>query len=220
MDNKVKLMVVEDNKLIRVGIRTVIEENSEYTIIAEAASGKEAVLAADIYKPDIIILDLGLADMSGIKVITKLQTISPHSKIIILTSHEDVEEVNKCLMLGVYAYVIKDTDSHTLMNVIKSVNKGAMWLDAKIVPLIRNQQNKALNKIPRKLFKSTHSNLTQREFEVLKLIVEGKSNAEIAQDLCISEHTAKAHVCNIIQKLVVDDRTQAAVKALKDGIIQ
>ena len=95
-----------------------------------------------------------------------------------------------------------------------------MWLDPKIVPQLRNNNNKVLNKIPNKIFKNNHSNLTQREFEVLKLIVDGKSNADIANELCISEHTAKAHVCNIIQKLVVDDRTQAAVKAIKEGIIQ
>lgn len=220
MNKTIKILVVEDNILIRVGLRTLLDDHTSYRIVAEDETGRGGLLSAEKYKPDIIILDLGLNDISGIKVISELQAISPDSKIIVLTSHESADEVNKCLMLGVYAYVIKDIDSLSLINIIKSVSKGAMWLDPKIVPLVRNSQNKSLSKIPNKLFKSTHSNLTQREFEVLKLIVDGKSNSDIANELCISEHTAKAHVCNIIQKLVVDDRTQAAVKAIKEGIIQ
>ena len=219
MKNKIKILVIEDNKLIRVGLSTLLKQETEYNIVAEEETAKGGVLSAEKYNPDIIILDLGLTDMSGIKVITELQATNTSSKIIVLTSHESAEEVNKCLMHGVYAYVIKDIDSSSLINIIKTVCKGAMWLDPKVVRLIRNN-NKILSKVPNKIFKSNHSNLTQREFEVLKLIVEGKSNSEIAYELCISEHTAKAHVCNIIQKLVVDDRTQAAVKALKEGIIQ
>ena len=220
MEQKIKILVIEDNKLIRVGLSTLLKDENDYCIVAEEETGKCGIIAAKRHLPDIIILDLGLGDMSGIKVISEIQALNINTKIIVLTSHELEDEVTKCLMLGVYAYVIKDIDSQALVDIIKSVNKGAMWLDPKIVPIIRGQNNKPLSKIPRKIFKSTHSNLTQREFEVLKLIVDGKSNFDIAQELCISEHTAKAHVCNIIQKLVVDDRTQAAVKAIKEGIIQ
>lgn len=222
MENKIKIQLVEDNKLIRVGIRTLLNDYSEYEIINEAETGKEAILSAQKYTPDIIIIDLGLSDMSGIKVIKELQDNNITSKFIVLTSHDSADDVNKCLALGIYAYVIKDIDAVTLINIIKTVYNGAMWFDPKIVPFLRNQKNEVITtgKIPRKVFKNTHSNLTQREFEVLKLIVDGKSNFDIAQELCISEHTAKAHVCNIIQKLVVDDRTQAAVKAVKEGIIQ
>ena len=101
------------------------------------------------------------------------------------------------------------------------IKAGAMWLDPHIVPYIRDKNNGVIpaRKLSRSVFKERHSNLTQREYEVLKLIVDGQSNSDIAKTLTISEHTAKAHVCNIIQKLVVDDRTQAAVKALKEGLV-
>ncbi len=217
----INIMLVEDHKLIRVGIKTLFDETEGYNVVAEAETAKDAVLNAIKYKPDVIMLDIGLPDKSGIKVIKELQESNIHSKIIILSSRNNLDEIVKCLEYGVYAYVIKDINTEMLLNIVKSVNKGAMWLDPKIVPMLRSQRDSVVpqKKSNRASFKSTHSNLTEREYEVLKLVVDGKSNNDIAKELCISEHTAKAHVCNIIQKLVVDDRTQAAVKALKEGIV-
>ena len=116
---------------------------------------------------------------------------------------------------------MKDINIEILKMIIKTVKEGAMWLDPKVVPILRDKNCGIIppRQISRSMFKEQHANLTQREYEVLKLVVDGKSNNEIAQELTISEHTAKAHVCNIIQKLVVDDRTQAAVKALKEGLV-
>lgn len=222
INNPIKLLIVEDHKLIRIGIRTIFEESSDFEVIGEAENGKDAVIKAKSLLPDVILLDLGLPDISGIRVIKALQEDNVKSKIIILSSHESYDEITKALSGGVYAYVIKDIASEMLLNVVKCVNKGAMWLDPKIVPSLRNKSDQIIpkQKGSRAVFRSTHSNLTEREYEVLKLVVDGKSNCDIAKILCISEHTAKAHVCNIIQKLVVDDRTQAAVKALKEGIIK
>ena len=116
---------------------------------------------------------------------------------------------------------MKDVNTDVLEMIIKTVNDGAMWLDPKIVPILREKNSGVIpaRKMSRATFRAQHANLTQREYEVLKLVVDGKSNQQIAIALTISEHTAKAHVCNIIQKLVVDDRTQAAVKALKEGLV-
>lgn len=219
--NKINIMLIEDHKLIRVGIRTLFEESGDYCVVAEADNGKEAIEKASKLLPDVILLDIGLPDISGIKVLKALQEKEIKSKIIILSSHTICEEIQKCLSLGAYAYVIKDINTEMLLYIVKSVYQGAMWLDPKIVPILRNSQDIIVpaKQTNRALFKSSHANLTQREYEVLKLVVDGKSNNDIAKELCISEHTAKAHVCNIIQKLVVDDRTQAAVKALKEGIV-
>ena len=116
---------------------------------------------------------------------------------------------------------MKDISTDILKMVIKTVVDGAMWLDPQVVPILREKNCGVIppRQMSRAMFKEQHANLTQREYEVLKLVVDGLSNNEIAQELTISEHTAKAHVCNIIQKLVVDDRTQAAVKALKEGLV-
>lgn len=221
MNQPINIMLVEDHKLIRVGIKTLFDNSDGYKVIAEADTGKEAIEKALNACPDVILLDIGLPDISGLKVLKSLQDKDCKSKIIILSSHNNEEEVTKAFSLGINAYVIKDINTELLLFIVKTVNDGAMWFDPKIIPTIRNKSDKIIPQkhTSRANFRNTHSNLTQREYEVLKLVVDGKSNNEIAEILCISEHTAKAHVCNIIQKLVVDDRTQAAVKALKEGIV-
>lgn len=221
MNKPISLMLAEDHKLMRVGLKTLFEEDGSFQVIAEACGGKEAVEKALIHKPDVILMDIGFPDVSGIKASKAILDKNPSLKIIILTSHTDVSEVTAALSLGIYAYVIKDINTEILKMIIKSVNDGAVWLDPHIVPAIRNKGGTTLpiKQTGRAAFRSQHANLTEREYEVLKLVVDGKSNNDIANLLSISEHTAKAHVCNIIQKLVVDDRTQAAVKALKEGII-
>ena len=220
-ENNIKILLVEDHKLIRIGIKSIFDGADGYSVIGEAENARDAINKAKIYMPNIVLLDLGLPDMSGIKAIKEIQDMSPNSKIIILSSHNNEEEIEKALSLGAYAYIIKDINTEQLLYIVKSVYDGAMWFDPKIVPTLRKKsdfiiQQKVAN---RTAFRNTHSNLTQREYEVLKLVVDGKSNNDIAKELCISEHTAKAHVCNIIQKLVVDDRTQAAVKAIKEGLV-
>ena len=168
-----------------------------------------------------ILMDIGLPDSNGIEATKKLIEYSQDCKVIILTSHLSEEEIFSSLHAGARAYVMKDVNTDVLEMIIKTVNDGAMWLDPKIVPILREKNSGVIpaRKMSRATFRAQHANLTQREYEVLKLVVDGKSNQQIAIALTISEHTAKAHVCNIIQKLVVDDRTQAAVKALKEGLV-
>ena len=199
----------------------MFEESDGYNVIAEAQCAKEAIEKAEMYSPDVILLDLSLPDKSGLKVLKHLQDKDFRGKIIVLSSYSDADNVNTAFSLGINAYVVKDISTDMLLFIVKTVFGGAMWLDPKIIPILRDKTEKIIpqKKTSRASFRNSHANLTQREYEVLKLIVDGKSNNDIAEILCISEHTAKAHVCNIIQKLVVDDRTQAAVKALKEGII-
>jgi DNA-binding NarL/FixJ family response regulator len=217
----IKILLVEDQKLMRIGIKSLFNDYPELEIIGEALNGKEAIEKAKLIKPDIILMDIGLPDISGIDAAKKILENNSNIKIIILTSHINEQELNASLTAGASAYVIKDINTEYLMNVIKMVKDGAMWIDPHVVPFIREKNNGIIppRQISRTVFKQNHSNLTQREYEVLKLVVDGQSNSQIAKSLTISEHTAKAHVCNIIQKLVVDDRTQAAVKALKEGLV-
>lgn len=221
MENAIKVMLAEDHKLMRLGMKFLLEEDGMFKVCAEAATGKEAIEKALSANPEIILMDIGLPDISGIKASKTILERSPQTKIIILTSHSDEAEIKAALALGIYAYVMKDVNTEILKMIIKSVKQGAVWLDPHIVPLIRDKGGTVLPKkqTGRAAFRSQHADLTEREYEVLKLVVDGKSNNDIAKILSISEHTAKAHVCNIIQKLVVDDRTQAAVKALKEGIV-
>ena len=220
---KSTVMLVEDHKLLRVGLRSLFSDFKEIEIIAEAQNGKDSIEKAKLYKPDVILMDIGLPDISGIAAIKKILEQNPEQRVIMLTSHLSEQEVFSSLTAGANAYVLKDINTEFLVMIIKSVKEGAIWIDPKAVPILRNNSSSA-GIIPPKTtsranFKAQHSNLTEREYEVLRLVVDGKSNNEIAEALTISEHTAKAHVCNIIQKLVVDDRTQAAVKAIKEGIV-
>lgn len=217
----IKILLVEDQKLMRIGIKSLFCDYPELEIIGEAMTGKEAVEKAKLIKPDIVLMDLGLPDITGIEATKQILEHNNNIRVIVLTSHITEDELNSSLQAGASAYIIKDISTDFLMSVIKMVKAGAMWLDPQIVPFIRDKNCGVIptRQLSRGVFKERHSNLTQREYEVLKLIVDGQSNSDIAKTLTISEHTAKAHVCNIIQKLVVDDRTQAAVKALKEGLV-
>ena len=205
---QIKILLVEDQKLMRIGIKSLFSDYPDLEIIGEAVNGKEAVEKAKLIKPDIVLMDIGLPDISGIEAAKQILEHNNNIKVIMLTSHISEEELNSSLSAGASAYVIKDIST-------------AMWIDPHVVPFIRDKNSGVIpsRQLSRSAFKENHSNLTQREYEVLKLVVDGQSNSQIAKTLTISEHTAKAHVCNIIQKLVVDDRTQAAVKALKEGLV-
>ena len=206
---------------MRIGVKSLFCDYPEMEVIAEASNGKEAIEKSKLNKPDVVLMDLGLPDISGIEATKQILAHNSNIRIIILTSHISEDEVTSSLQAGASAYVIKDIATEFLMSVIKMIKAGAMWLDPQVVPFIRDKNCGIIPsmQLSRSVFKERHSNLTQREYEVLKLIVDGQSNSDIAKTLTISEHTAKAHVCNIIQKLVVDDRTQAAVKALKEGLV-
>ena len=218
MNQKTKILMIEDHKLLRVGLKSIFEDFEDLEIVGEGETGIEAVKLAKELKPDVILMDIGLPEMDGITATKKIKEFDPNVKIIMLTSHCDENEVNQAIEAGANAYALKDIKTEYLIMVLRSVKDGAVWFDSNIAHLVR-KNNLNSKSSSRANFKATHANLTEREYEVLKLIVDGKSNQEIANILKISEHTAKAHVCSIIQKMLVDDRTQVAVKAIKENLI-
>lgn len=217
----VRLILVDDHKLFRCGIKSLFENSKNVCVVAEASNGKDGIAKIIAQNPDVVLLDLELGDINGLDLIEKVMTQKPNVKFIILTSHINEHVINKAMKMGIYGYILKDINSEFLDMIVKSVSSGAMWIDKKVVQILRELNPNVVpnTQVSRVNFKSTHANLTAREYEVLKLVVDGMSNQQIAQELHISEHTSKAHVCNIIQKLVVDDRTQAAVKAIREGIV-
>jgi len=219
--NKIKVLIVDDHKLLRNGLRSLLEKEKNIIVIAESETGKEGINKILSHKIDLAVIDILLNDISGIEVIKKIVENSPDTKIIALSSDKNPHNILEAIKAGANAYVLKDIPDNDLIFIIQNVAKGAFYLDYQVADIIKKNSDFILpqKKMTRAGFKAQHANLTEREYEVLKLIVDGKSNQQIADILSISEHTSKAHVCNIIQKLVVDDRTQAAVKALKEGLV-
>lgn len=219
--NKIKVMVVDDHKLIRLGLRHSLEKNQDITTLCEADCGHDAISKIKAHNIDIAIVDIMLGDMSGVEVIHQIAENALNTRVIALSSQIKENDVIACIQNGALAFVLKDVSFDLLPMIVKTVHSGGMWLDYRAVEILKSSKQGLIpqKNCSRASFRAKHNNLTEREYEVLKLVVDGKSNHEIAEELCISEHTSKAHVCSIIQKLVVDDRTQAAVKAVKEGIV-
>lgn len=220
-NKEVRVIIIEDYKLTRVGLRYALNEIENINVVAEAQNAEIGLELIKKEKPDVVLMDLGLPGINGLEATVQVKNISPDTKIIILTSHDREEEVIASLGSGASGYCLKDIDPITLSGVIKNVAKGACWIDSNVAHLALKVFPKPENT---EIMSVSHSSeaktrLTERENEVLKLLVQGKSNTQIAQELIVSVHTAKAHVCSILQKLCVDDRVQAAVKAIKEGIV-
>ena len=217
----IKIVIVEDFKLTRVGLRCALNENSDMTVVAESEDAIEGLKLIERYKPDVVLMDLGLPGMNGIEAMMKVKEFAPNIKIIALTSHDREEEVVAALSSGASAYCLKDIDPQKLADVVRDVSIGVCWIDPVVAQLALNAFPKVENIgfLPNKSQSEGRIPLTEREFEVLKHLVTGKSNTEIAKELIVSVHTAKAHVCSILQKMCVNDRVQAAVKAVKEGMV-
>lgn len=216
-----KVIIIEDYKLTRVGLKSALQEFDFLNVVGEAENALNLSQMVKSLKPDVILMDLGLPELNGIEATLMIKEEFPQIKVIALTSHEREEEVIASIGAGASAYCLKDISPYTLAEVIKEVANGACWLDAGVSRVMYTMFPKPenVNLLPSQKISDIKNQLTEREYEVLKLLVQGKSNAEIAENLIVSVHTAKAHVCSILQKLCVDDRVQAAVKAIKENIV-
>ena len=222
---KYSILIVEDHSLTRFGLRTAFETDKCFAKIFEAANAQSGIAIAQKEAVDAVIMDLGLPDMNGIDATKIIKEKRPSTKVIVLSSHEQEEDVLKSLHNGANAYCTKDIEPDKLIDITKSILEGAAWFDPKVAQYVLNaaSRGETMTAVEMPEIKETPKqgevNLTAREKQVLALIVEGLTNNEIAQKLDVSINTTKAHVCNILQKLAVNDRTQAAIKALKDNLL-
>lgn len=211
------ILIVEDHELTRFGLKTTFEGVDFIDTIYEAESAEKAIEIFKNNKIDIVIMDLGLPKMNGIEATRELKKLNNDVKLVILTSHNDEKEVLSSLKAGANAYCSKEINPQRLIQVVQSVADGAAWFDPSIAHIVL----KASANSPDTLTENNSKNydLTAREAQILKLMTEGSSNMDIARILDISINTTKAHVASILQKLEVDDRLQAALKALKNKIV-
>lgn len=214
---KKNILIVEDHDLTRFGLKTTFDGVDFVEQTFEAETAEKAIEIVSNNKIDLVIMDLGLPNMNGIDATQKIKKINNNIKIIMLTSHNEELEVLDSLKAGVNAYCSKEIKLPRLVEVVSSVLDGAAWFDPSIAQFVLRAATDT--SVP--IVKDTKNiyNLTTREKQILKLIKEGCSNSEIAEKLFVSINTTKAHVANILQKLEVEDRLQAAVKAYKNHIV-
>jgi RNA polymerase sigma factor (sigma-70 family) len=213
--NAISLMIVDDHKIVRDGICAYLETVPEIEVIAQAESGSDAVQLAEQLAPDVVLMDLIMPGMDGVEATWRVRQVSPRSKIVILTSFHEDSNIFPAIKAGALSYVLKSIDPEELAETIKSAARGEAVLDSKVASRLMHEYRDDANESMQ-----AYMQLTNREQEVLELIAKGLSNAQIAEQLVISEKTVKSHVSNILSKLHFADRTQVAVFAWKEGIVK
>lgn len=224
--DKIRILLIEDYMMTRMGLSLVFEKEDDMDLIAEADNGTEGIRLAKELNPDVILMDIGLPDITGIEATQKIKEYNENLKVLIFTSREDENDVFAALGAGADGYIMKGATPQQLTSAIRAIKEGTAWLDPAIAKMVLSSisrqpiQNQTINNTnPNGSSPKNIYGLTERELEVLKLIVDGYSNPQIADKLFITRATAKAHVHSILQKLYVKDRTQAAVWAMKEGIV-
>jgi DNA-binding NarL/FixJ family response regulator len=217
--SKIRVALIEDHDLTRFGLRTALQQQSELELIGEAVNGSDGLQLIAAQQPDVSIVDLGLPDIDGIELTARVKQTQTSSKILILTLQDNEDAVLAAFAAGADSYCMKNTSFERLLEAVKVTHEGNAWIDPAIARIVLSQAKSAQPQPPTNPpVRETYS-LTERELEVLRLIVDGYSNADIAAQLFITVGTVKTHVRNILNKLCADDRTQAAVCALRSGLV-
>ncbi len=209
----IKVMIADDHSLIREGIKQLLEFDGSIEVIAQAADGMECINVLDSCKPDILLLDINMPNMNGLDVLSELKRKRSDLKILILTVHNEVEYLVKAMDTGADGYVLKDSGSAELKDAIFKVMEGTQVVEPSLVPALNSRL------INRDIDKEKIDSLTKREVEILKQIAGGRFNKEIAESLNITERTVKNHISNLFKKIDVNDRTQAAVFAIRNNLV-
>jgi len=210
----ISIMITDDHSMIREGLKSLLELDDDIRVIAEAVDGRDCLDKLDVYKPDVLLLDINMPNMNGLDVLKELKARKSKVKVLVLTVHNETEYLMKAVDIGINGYVLKDSESAELKKAIRAIMDGETYIQPSLIPALnakRLERNEDEEKI---------DSLTRRELEVLKLLAIGMYNKEVAEKLEISERTVKNHVSNIFKKLEVTDRTQAAVFAIRNNLIK
>jgi two-component system response regulator DevR len=213
---KTRLMIVDDHEVVRMGLRAALDVEPDFTVVAEASNGQEAIEKARAHRPDIVLMDVRMEGIDGIEACRELRSELPDTRVLMLTSFAEEETVVAALLAGAAGYVLKNVARSRLLEALRSVARGESLLDSRITrgvveKLVASRSGAAAE---------DDGELTAREREVLVLIAEGATNKEIAAKLVVSENTARNHVSHILGKLGFSRRSEAAAYAVKKGLVK
>ncbi|MFJ7929899.1 response regulator [Peribacillus sp. NPDC096448] len=222
------IAIIDDHQLFREGVKRILELEKSFQVIAEGVDGNEVASIEKAYKPDVFIIDISMPQMNGIEATRRLIENNPNAKVMILSISEDENYVTEALQSGAIGYLLKEMSASELIDAVHFVAEGGSYLHSKVINNILNEYRKLAGKHLRedeafeqslKLCRPLHL-LTNRECEVLQLLTDGKNNSQIGEVLFISEKTVRSHVCRILQKIKVNDRTQAVIHAIKNNWVK
>jgi DNA-binding NarL/FixJ family response regulator len=214
---RIRVLICDDHAIVRQGLQTFLDLQPDMEVVGQAADGEEAVARAEAHRPDVILMDLVMPRLGGIEAIARIRERDGAAKIVVLTSFADDDQVFPAIKAGASGYLMKDVAPADLVKAIRQVNSGESILHPDVARRLMSEvrgETGAGGRSPEL------ARLTEREVEVLRLIASGRANKEIAQDLTLSEKTVKTHVSNILQKLGLSDRTQAALFAVRQRLVE
>ncbi|MBI1293742.1 response regulator [bacterium] len=212
MSNLIRILITDDHVVVRRGTQALLATEPEIEVVGEAKNGEEAVAKALQLQPDVILMDLEMPVMDGIEAIRRITASRPDARVLVLTSFATDDKVFPAIKAGALGYLLKDSSPDELVRAIRQVHRGESSLHPTIARKLLQEMSRPMQKPP------TADPLTEREVEVLRLVAQGRSNQDIADELVISEATVRTHVSNILGKLHLASRTQAALYALKEGL--
>jgi two-component system, NarL family, response regulator LiaR len=213
-DKKISVLIVDDHTIVRRGLRTLLELMADMTIVGEAANGKAAVDLAASLKPDVVLMDLVMPEMNGIQATQHICALGMGTKVIALTSFQEDEQIIPAIQAGATSFLLKDVSPNELVEAIRAAHRGEARLHPNVTRRLMEQV------ASRPVVQPAADDLSGRELDVLRLVAKGMSNREIAGQLVISEKTVKTHVSSLLSKLNLQDRTQLAIHALKNGLVE
>lgn len=215
MTEPITVLIVDDHAVVRQGVRAFLSIQPDIAVAAEAGSGEEAVQLTALHIPDVVLMDLVMPGMDGVEATRQVKKVSPRSQVVVLTSYHEDEHVFPALRAGALSYILKEAGAEDLADAVRKAAAGEAVLHPRVATrVIKELQGLAPDK------PNPFTELSERELEVLRLIADGLSNAAIAERLVLSEKTVKGHVSNILGKLHLADRTQAAVLAWREGVVR
>jgi NarL family two-component system response regulator LiaR len=215
MGETTTVLIVDDHKVVRQGVRAFMDTQPDLTVVGEAGNGEEAIRLAAEHAPDVVIVDLVMPGMDGVEVTRLLKKASPRTHVIVLTSYHQDEHIFPAIRAGALSYLLKDVGPAELADAVRKAAIGEAVLHPRVAARVVQELHGARQDTP-----NAFAELSDREMEVLRLIADGLNNAKIGEELVISEKTVKSHVSNILSKLHLADRTQAAVFAWREGVVR